>query len=125
MTGEEILKIFYRTIEFKKGKYGWHSKLDIDFYKGKVLNYNILDSNSGKVVLEKGTKITQRSVYEIQKKKINTFCIEEESLIGKFLSCDIINEKNGKIYFEAGYEINEELIAFLNQNKITKYIHLN
>jgi len=120
MTGEEILKIFYRTIEFKKGKYGWHSKLDIDFYKGKVLNYNILDSNSGKVVLEKGTKITQRSVYEIQKKKINTFCIEEESLIGKFLSCDIINEKNGKIYFEAGYEINEELITFLNQNKITK-----
>ena len=54
------------------------------------------------------------------KKKINIFCIEEESLIGKFLSSDIINEKNGKIYFEAGYEIDEEFIAFLNQNKITK-----
>ena len=120
MTGEEILGIFYRSIEFKKGKFGWNSKLDISFYKGKVLNYNILDSNSGKVVLEKGTKVTQRFVDEIQKKKINIFCIEEESLIGKFLSCDIINEKNGKIYFEAGYEINEELIAFLNQNKITK-----
>ena len=120
MTGEEILGIFYRSIEFKKGKFGWYSKLDISFYKGKVLNYNILDSNSGKVVLEKGTKVTQRFVDEIQKRKINIFCIEEESLIGKFLSCDIINEKNGKIYFEAGYEINEELIAFLNQNKITK-----
>ncbi|HJL58290.1 MAG TPA: DNA-directed RNA polymerase subunit beta, partial [Alphaproteobacteria bacterium] len=100
------------------------SKLDISFYKSKVLNYNILASNSGKVVLKNGTKVTQRFVDEIQKKKINIFCIEEESLIGKFLSCDIINEKNGKIYFEAGYEINEELIAFLNQNKITKIFTL-
>ena len=124
MTGEEILGIFYRSIGFKKGKYGWDSKLDISFYKGKVLNYNILASNSGKVVLKNGTKVTQRFVDEIQKKKINIFCIEEESLIGKFLSCDIINEKNGKIYFEAGYEINEELIAFLNQNKITKIFTL-
>ena len=27
MTGEEILGIFYRSIDFKKGKYGWNSKL--------------------------------------------------------------------------------------------------
>jgi len=77
MTGEEILGIFYRSIEFKKGKFGWHSKLDTSFYKGKVLNYNILDSNSGKVVLEKGTKVTQRFVDEIQKKKINFFVLKK------------------------------------------------
>ena len=86
MTGEEILGIFYKFIEFKKGKHGWNSKLDMNFYKGKVLNYSILDSNTGKVVLEKGTKINQRFINEIQKKKINIYCIEEESLIGKFLS---------------------------------------
>ena len=116
MTGEEILGIFYKSIEFKKGKYGWNSKLDLSFYKSKVLNYKILDSNTGKVVLEKGTKVTQRFINEIQKKKINIFCIEEESLIGKFISSDIINEKNGKIYFEAGYEIDEELIT-ISQSK--------
>ncbi|MDP7183397.1 MAG: DNA-directed RNA polymerase subunit beta [Flavobacteriaceae bacterium] len=120
MTGEEILKIFYKFIEFKKGKHGWNSKLDMNFYKSKVLNYNILDSNTGKILLEKGIKINQRFINEIQKKKKDIYCIEEESLIGKFLSSDIINEKNGKIYFEAGFEIDEEFIAFLNQNKITK-----
>ena len=36
MTGEEILGIFYKFIEFKKGKHGWNSKLDMNFYKGKV-----------------------------------------------------------------------------------------
>ena len=120
MTGEEILKIFYKFIEFKKGKHGWNLKLDMNFYKSKVLNYNILDSNTGKILLEKGIKINQRFINEIQKKKKDIYCIEEESLIGKFLSSDIINEKNGKIYFEAGFEIDEEFIAFLNQNKITK-----
>ena len=41
MTGRNI-KFFMKFIEFKKGKHGWNSKLDINFYKGKVLNYNIL-----------------------------------------------------------------------------------
>ena len=120
MTGEEILKVFYDSYEFKKGKHGWNSKLDLGFYKGTVLNYNILDSSTGKIILEKGTKVTQRIINDVSKKKIKIFCIEEESLVGSFLSSDIINEKSGKIYFEAGFEIDEELIDFLNDNKISK-----
>ena len=93
MIGEEILGLFYDSFGFKKGKHGWNSKLDLNFYKGKVLNYNILDSNSGKLVLEKGTKVTQRHIDDVLKKKRNIFCIEEESLIGNFIANDIINEK--------------------------------
>ena len=36
MTSEEILSFFYDKIDFKKGKFGWESKLDLNFYKGKV-----------------------------------------------------------------------------------------
>ena len=120
MTAEEILSFFYDNIEFKKGKFGWNSQLDLSFYKGKVLNFNIFDASNGKVVLEQGTKVTQRIINEILKKKIKIFSLEENSFIGSFLSSDLIDEKTGKIYFEAGFEIDETFFEFINSNKFTK-----
>ena len=120
MTGEEILSTFYDSVIYKKNKYGWSYKIDFNFLKGKVLNYNILDSNTGKVVLEKGTKITLKTINDVNKKKINAFSIEEISLIGNFLSSDIIDEKSGKIFYESGFEIDEDFISFLENNKIQK-----
>jgi len=35
MTGEEILKTFYSAVEYKKGKFGWDAKLDLQFFKRK------------------------------------------------------------------------------------------
>ena len=32
MTAEEILSVFYQSNEYKKHKYGWASKLDLDFF---------------------------------------------------------------------------------------------
>ena len=69
MTAEEILSNFYESIEFNKGKYGWNFKADLNFYKGKVLNYSIFNPSTGKLVLEKGTKVTQRIINETLKKK--------------------------------------------------------
>ena len=102
--------------QFKKDKAGWTSKLDLNFYKGKVININILDPKNKKIVINKGTKITQRTINEIDKKKIKLFSIEETSLIGNFIASDIINEKTGKIYYEAGFEIDEEFLVFINSN---------
>ncbi len=120
MSREEILSFFYDHVEYKKNKYGWQFKQDIGFYKAKILSYDFLDTNTGKKIIEKGTKLNQRSINELLKKKINTLTIEESSLIGHFIASDIINEKTGKIYYEAGFEIDEDFINFINENKITK-----
>ena len=48
--------IFYNYNEYKKNKYGWQFKEDLNFYKGKILNYDFLDSITGKKILEKGSK---------------------------------------------------------------------
>ena len=120
MSGEEILNFFYDSKQYKKNTYGWQFKEDIKFYKGKILNYDFLDSNKGKIIFEKGTKINQRMINESYKKKISLLTIEESSLLGHFISSDIINVSTGKIYYEAGFEIDEDFIKFINENKITK-----
>ena len=122
MTAEDILTTFYDTINFKRDKFGWSSKLDLNFYKGKVINYDLLEASSGKIVVNKGIKVTQRIVNELQQKNIKAYSLLEEALLGNFISCDIIDEITGKIFYEAGYEIDEDFISFINDKKI-KILH--
>ncbi len=120
MSREEILNFFYDSIEYKKNKFGWQFKTDLNFYKAKILNYDFVDNNSGKVIFTKGSKLNQRIINEFLKKKINSLTIEESSLIGHYLSSDIIDESTGKIFYEAGYEIDEDFVNFINERKINK-----
>ena len=120
MTGEEILSIFYNNTNYKKNNYGWSFKEDLSFFKAKILNFDLLDSKNGKVIVSKGTKVNQKIINDLKKKNISNVTINEESLIGFFISSDIIDEKTGKIYFEAGYEIDEIFLQFLNDENINK-----
>ncbi len=120
MTSEEILSLFYDNILYKKNEFGWSSKQDFSFFKGKILNFDLLDSKSGKVLVSKGTKVNQKIINELKKKNISNIVIEEQSLLGSFLSSDIIDDKTGKIFFEAGYEIDEVFLEFISENNINK-----
>ncbi len=120
MTGEEILSLFYQNINYKKNEFGWSFKQDFSFFKGKILNFDLIDSKNGKVILTKGTKVNQKIINDLKKKNISNITITEESLLGFFLSSDVIDEKTGKIFFEAGYEIDDVFLQFLNENKINK-----
>ncbi len=120
MTGEEILSIFYENITYKRNEYGWQFKENLLFYKSKILAFDLLDSSSGKILINKGVKVNQKIINEIKKKNISNICVEESSLVGSYIASDMIDEKSGKIYYEAGYEIDEEFINFINSNKVNK-----
>ncbi len=120
MTGEEILSLFYENVIYRKNEFGWAFKQDLSFYKGKILNFDLIDSKNGKIILSKGTKINQKIIKDFKKKNVSNFTLSEESIHGFFLSSDIIDEKTGKIFFEAGHEIDDEFIQFINENKINK-----
>ncbi|MDB4860717.1 DNA-directed RNA polymerase subunit beta [Alphaproteobacteria bacterium] len=120
MRGEEILSIFYENIPYKRNEFGWQFKEDLKFYKSKILGYDLLDSNKGKVIVTKGTKVNQKIINDIKKKNISSLSVDEASLIGLFISSDIIDEKTGKIFYEAGYEIDEDFLSFVNTQKINK-----
>ncbi len=120
MTNEEILSIFYDNILYKKNDYGWSFKEELTFFKSKILNFDILDSKNGKILITKGTKVNQKIINDLKKKNLTNLSINEESLLGLFLASDIIDEKTGKIYFEAGYEIDEIFLDFIKVNKLNK-----
>ena len=118
MSGEEILNYYYKSYKLKKNSNGWLINFNFDFYKGKTLPYDLINNKNGKIILERGTKLSSRIISEVKNKKFKEITIKEESLFGLFVSEDIINEKNGKILVEAGTEIIEEHIKYFEENSI-------
>jgi DNA-directed RNA polymerase subunit beta len=99
MRGEEILSTFYKNISYKKNDYGWQFKEDLVFYKSKILGFDIMDSNNGKILITKGTKVNQKIINDIKKKNISNLTLDENSLIGLYVASDIIDEKTCKIFY--------------------------
>jgi len=120
MSGEEILNYYYNNFKLKKDKYGWITDLNIEFFKGKNLPYDIINNKNGKIIVQKGTKLTLKTIKEIQSKKFKEIAISENDLLGLFISEDIINEKTGQILIEAGTEINSDHFSYFEKNKINK-----
>src|SRR6478735_6114834 len=60
MDGEEILSIFYKSIAYVRDKDGWRVPYDWNRMKGAKPSVDLIDADSGEVVVEAGKKLTAR-----------------------------------------------------------------
>ena len=60
MDGEEILNTFYGKVVYKKTKDGWRLPFDADRMRGLHAVNDLIDADSGEVVVEAGKKLTVR-----------------------------------------------------------------
>ena len=80
----------------------------------KAVN-DLVDADSGKVVLEAGKKITVRQARQLAEKGLKALRMTDEELIGHYIGEDLVNPKTGEIYVEAGEEITEKTLKMLNE----------
>ncbi|PCI59679.1 MAG: DNA-directed RNA polymerase subunit beta [Kordiimonadales bacterium] len=113
MTAEEILEYFYETVVYKRVKGGWRMPFVADSWKGQKPQYDLIDADSGEVVVAAGKKITPRLAKKIVKEGLKAILVSDELVLGRFVSKDMINEKTGAIYVEAGDELTEENVEVL------------
>jgi DNA-directed RNA polymerase subunit beta len=113
MDGEEILNTFYKRVTYKRQKDGWRVPFDANRFKGyKPLN-NLVDADTGRVVVEAGHKITVRQARQLQEKGLKALRVSDQELYGHYIAEDIVNMKTGEIYVEAGEEITEKNLKML------------
>src|ERR671938_1912822 len=60
LDGEEILNTFYNRIPYARGKEGWRVPFEAERMKGFKAPIDLIDADSGEVVLEAGKKLTVR-----------------------------------------------------------------
>ncbi len=111
---EEILDHYYDKIDYKVAKGGWRVPFDPERLKGAKPTVDIVDADSGEVIIEAGRKVTPRLLRKLaEERKITELLVTDEELIGQYIAEDLVNMKTGEIHAEAGEEITEELIAKL------------
>jgi DNA-directed RNA polymerase subunit beta len=113
MDGEEILNTFYKQVPYKRHKDGWRVPFDANRFRGYKAVNDLVDADSGKVVLEAGKKLTVRSARQLAEKGLKALRMTDLELVGHYLAEDQVNVKTGEIYAEAGEEITEKNLKVL------------
>src|SRR6187399_1073142 len=116
LDGETILSTFYKKINFKRAKEGWRVPFDAARFRGYSTINDLIDADTGKVVLEAGKKLTVRAARQLQEKGLKALRLSDEELAGNYLSEDLVNSKTGEIHAEAGEEITDKLLKVLNEH---------
>jgi len=115
MDGETILNTFYKQVSYKRQKDGWRVPFDANRLKGYKAVNDLVDADSGKVVVEAGKKITVRQARQLAEKGLKALRMTDEELLGHYIAEDLVNAKTGEIFAEAGDEITEKSLKVLNE----------
>ena len=105
MDGEEILSTFYDTVRYEHTADGWRVPFNPDRLKGMKATVDLVDADTGEVVVEAGKKMTARSARLLGERGIKALKAQDEDLYGQYLAEDLYNTETGEIYAEAGDEV--------------------
>ncbi len=114
MTAEDILAYFYNTVSFRRSKDGWRMPFRAENWRGQKPVFDLVDADSGEVVVEAGKKITPRLGKKLENGGVEAILVPDDQILGRFAAKDMINEKTGAIYVEAGEELTEEIVEALS-----------
>ena len=111
MDQESIMDAYYNTVQYEKvDKNGWKTQFFPERLRGTKPSSDLIDADTGKVVVPAGKKVTPRAVKAlIDENKVKSIFVSFEDIIGRFVARDIINEETGEIWAEAGDELTWEL----------------
>ncbi|HYF56423.1 MAG TPA: DNA-directed RNA polymerase subunit beta, partial [Salinarimonas sp.] len=112
---EEILNTFYNRIVYARTKNGWRVPYDAERMRGFKAGVDLIDADTGEVVLEAGKKLTARAARQLAEKGLKALRAANEDLYGQYIAEDMVNYANGEIYAEAGDEISEKSLRLLTE----------
>ena len=116
MDGEEILSTFYNRITFERAGDHWRIPFSAERFRGMKAVTDMVDADTGEIVVEAGKKITARQARQLSEKGLKALKATEDDLIGNYLAEDIVNYATGEIFLEAGDEIDEKTLKVLLEN---------
>ncbi len=118
---ETILNTFYDQIEYTRLDDGsWRLPFDGERLKGAKLGYDLIDADSGDVIVEAGRRITVRTLRQLAEKGVKSLKVLEEDLHGHYLANDVVDLSTGEIFAEAGEEITDKVLETLVDNGHTQ-----
>ncbi|MEP2979344.1 MAG: DNA-directed RNA polymerase subunit beta [Lentilitoribacter sp.] len=117
---EEILEFFYTKSAFTRDGENWRMPFNGDALKGTKAAADLVDADSGEVIVENGKKITPRLLKQLAEKGISAVRATDEDLFGRYVAEDMVNMETGEIYLEAGDELDDKTLPILVEAGFTE-----
>src|SRR5271166_3634157 len=89
LDGEEILNTFYRKIVYSRVKDGWRVPYDSERMKGLKASVDLIDADTGRVVVEAGKKLTVRAARQLAEKGLKALRATDADLYGQYIAEDL------------------------------------
>ena len=125
MDTEEILETFYEKATYERDGEGWKVPFSPERLRGQKVIADLIDADSGEVVVEAGKKLTPRMLKKLSEGGLKALKVSDEELYGTFLAEDLVNLETGEIYLEAGEELDEKNLAGIIDQGIDEIAILN
>jgi len=113
LDGEEILSTFYKTITYTQDGENWRMPFDAERIKGVKAVADMVDADTGQVILEAGKKLAVRAARQLAEKGVKAIRVAPEELYGQYLANDLFDPATGEIFAEAGDEITAKTLPLL------------
>lgn len=105
-TDKELLDRFYEKEELRLKDGRFEKKLNYSLLRGQRALTSFIDPETGKVLVEKGRRISAGALRQMERAKLEYVGISDEELIGKVVAEELVDSQG-----EAIISINEEITA--------------
>jgi DNA-directed RNA polymerase subunit beta len=120
MSSKDMLGFYYETCLYQKTAAGWVTAFVPESVTAQKLTSDLIDADTGEVVLPVGKKITPRLAKKFAKEGLHNILVTDSDLIGKYLASDILDRSN-HVLVQAGEILTQELF-----DKVSDHLdHIN
>ncbi|MGI3132184.1 DNA-directed RNA polymerase subunit beta [Halopseudomonas pachastrellae] len=116
---EEILDMFYDTNVFEVQGESLMLELVPQRLRGEIATFDIKDAK-GKVIVEKGRRITARHINQLEKAGITSLEVPFDYLIGRTIAKPIVHPATGEILVDCNTEVTADLVIKLAKAQIAR-----
>ena len=120
-SNQAILTEFFESSNCLIKNNEFHIKLIPARLRGEVASFNILDPNTGEIIIEEGRRVTARHITLLEKNKVEDLVVPREYFLGKVLAKDLVNKQTGEFIALANDEVTNELLDRLIENGIHEF----
>ena len=120
-TPEDLLSYFYESEKILVKSNHYFKAFNEEFLKGHRASQDVMDPNTGEVVVKKGRVFTQRILKRMKADKLDAIPITLEELTDKIIASSILHPVTREIIAKSNEIVSEELLNRLNAAGITEF----
>ncbi len=118
---DDLLGYFYKTVKIYLDGGEYFREFAPDLLKGTRATKDIVDPQTGDVLVKKGRMFTQRALRQMSASNFSRVPIEREDVLEKAIAASVVQPETGEVLAGANDEIEETLLKTLEDNGIAQF----